>query len=343
MNTTRRALLGAALAAPAVARAQEAITLRLHHFAPAASNNHRQHLLPWAQKVAAESGNRLRIQVFPAMQLGGAPPQLFDQARDGVVDMAFLQPGFTPGRFARFEALELPFTAGRVSIPNARAVQRFFERHMLDEFREVHLIAAFGHDRGLIHATRAVRTQDDLRGLRIRFPSRLGGEALRTLGAGAVGLPVGQIPEAISQRVIDGALVPWEIVPALRLHEMVRHHTEIPGANSFYMVTFAVVMNRARHAGLPPDLRAVLDANSGAWHAAFAGRIWDENAAPSEELARRRGNEIGAISEAEAARWKEAVRPVGEAWFAQMRERGVDGPALAAEAAALFAEEAARG
>jgi TRAP-type C4-dicarboxylate transport system substrate-binding protein len=299
--------------------------------------------MPWAQKIAAESNNRLRVQIFPSMQLGGAPPQLFDQARDGVVDIVWTLPGNTPGRFPSIEVFELPFLAHEKAAPNARAVQRFFERHMIEEFREVHLIAAFGHDRGLIHATRAVRTQEDLRGLRIRFPSRLGGEALRTLGAGAVGLPVGQIPEALSQRVIDGALVPWEIVPALRLHEMVRFHTEIPGPNSFYMVTFAVVMNRARHAALPPDLRAVLDANSGAWHAAFAGRIWDENAAPSEELARRRGNEIGAISEAEAARWKEAVRPVAETWFAQMRERGVDGPALAAEAAALFAEEAARG
>src|SRR3712207_7344504 len=81
----RRALaLGGALAAPALLRsppaAAQETTLRLHHFLPAVSNVHRFFLQPWAQKVQSESGGRLRIQIFPAMQLGGAPPQLYDQA-----------------------------------------------------------------------------------------------------------------------------------------------------------------------------------------------------------------------------------------------------------------------
>ncbi|MBD0272485.1 MAG: C4-dicarboxylate ABC transporter, partial [Acetobacteraceae bacterium] len=113
MPINRRALALGALAAPALLRhspaAAQETTLRLHHFLPAVSNVHRFFLQPWAQKVQQESGGRLRIQIFPAMQLGGAPPQLFDQARDGVADIVWTLPGNTPGRFPRIEVFELPF------------------------------------------------------------------------------------------------------------------------------------------------------------------------------------------------------------------------------------------
>jgi TRAP-type C4-dicarboxylate transport system substrate-binding protein len=106
--------------APRPARAQET-TLRLHHFLPAVSNVHRFFLQPWAQKVQSESGGRLRIQIFPAMQLGGAPPQLFDQARDGVADIIWTLPGNTPGRFPRIEVFELPFVSHKRAIVNCKA------------------------------------------------------------------------------------------------------------------------------------------------------------------------------------------------------------------------------
>ncbi|MBW8268330.1 TRAP transporter substrate-binding protein [Caldovatus aquaticus] len=339
----RRALLSgaAALAAPAVLRipraeAQE-VTLRLHHFLPAVSNVHRHFLQPWARKVQEESGNRLRIQIFPAMQLGGAPPQLYDQARDGVADIIWTLPGNTPGRFPRIEVIELPFVAHKRASVNARVTQELFEKHMRDEFRETHIIAAWAHDHGLIHARREVRTMEDLRGLKLRFPTRMAGEGLRALGATAIGLPIPQVPEALTQGVIDGAVVPWEVVPAIRLQEMVRHHTEIPGSPTFYTTSFVLAMNKPRYDSLPADLRRVLDANSGQAAAAMAAKVWDEQGPAVEAQVRRRGNHIVEITAEEKARWQRATQPVVDTWIAQMRERGIDGGALLEEARALIA------
>ena len=94
---------GAAVAAPAISRAAwgqtPQVTLKLHHFLPPVSNGHSKLLAPWAKKVEADSGNRIKIDIFPSMQLGGTPPQLFDQARDGVADIVWTLPGSTPGRF----------------------------------------------------------------------------------------------------------------------------------------------------------------------------------------------------------------------------------------------------
>ena len=347
MSSRRRLLtLGAtALAAPALlriprAQAQE-VTLRLHHFLPAVSNVHCFFLQPWAQKVAAESNNRLRIQIFPSMQLGGAPQQLYDQARDGVADITWTLPGTTPGRFPRIEVFELPFVAHQRAIVNCMAVQEFAAKNLQEEFREVHPLCIWAHGEGLIHSRREVRTMEDLAGLKLRFPSRLNGEALRALGAAPIGMPVPQVPEALSQGVIDGAVVPWEVVPAIRLHELVRNHTEIPGSPTLYTTSFILAMNKARYAALPDDLRRVIDANSGMAAAEMAAKPWDEQGPVVEQMVRRRGNQIIAITEAEKQRWVQATQPVIDAWLAQNRDRGFDAAVLLAEARALVAKNGA--
>lgn len=342
--TTRRTLLGSALAAPALLRpaalrAQE-VTLRLHHFLPAVSNVHRHFLQPWARKVQDDSGNRIRIQIFPAMQLGGAPPQLYDQARDGVVDIAWTLPGYTPGRFPRIEVFELPFVADRRAAPNARATQALVAGPIAEEFRDIHVICAWSHDGGLIHAKREVRTLEDLRGLKLRFPTRQAGEALRALGAAPVGLPVPQVPEALSQGVIDGAVVPWEVVPSIRLQEMVRHHTEIPGSPTLYVASMLLVMNPAKYAALSPEAKRALDANSGDVGSQLAARVWDEQGPVVAQAARRRGNSIIEITAEERVRWQRTTQPVTDAWIAQMRERGIDGGALLEQARAALARGA---
>jgi TRAP-type transport system periplasmic protein len=329
----------AALAMPHVARAQAGeVTLRLHHFLPAVSNVHRFFLQPWAQKIQQESGNRLRIQIFPSMQLGGAPPQLYDQARDGVADITWTLPGSTPGRFPRIEVFELPFVSHKRAIVNCRAVQEFADKHLREEFREVHPLCVWGHGEGLIHSKREVKTMEDLRGLKLRFPSRLNGEALRALGAAPVGMPVPQVPEAMSQGVIDGAVVPWEVVPSIRLQEMVRNHTEVPGSPTLYIATFILGMNRAKYEPLPEELRKVLDANSGQAAAEMAAKPWDERGPVVEEMVRKRGNQITVITEEEKRRWVQTTQPVVESWVGQMRDRSLDGAALLAEARALVAK-----
>ena len=254
MTATRRGFLtlaGGAVASPALLREGHAqapqVTLKMHHFLGPLSNGHAKLLAPWAKQVEADSGGRIKIDIYPAMQLGGAPPQLYDQARDGVVDLVWHLLGSSAGRFPGIEVVELPFVAARRGVTNAKACQELYETHLRDEFREVHPICVWAHDHGVVHANKPVRTLEDLRGLKLRSPTRQAGEALRLLGASAVGMPVPQVPEALAQRVIDGAVIPWEVIPALKVNELVRNHTEIPGSPTLYTATFVLAMNRPRY------------------------------------------------------------------------------------------------
>ena len=341
--TTRRVALFGALAAPATlyiprARAQAPeITLRLHHFLPAVSNAHRHFLMPWAQKIGTESQGRLRVQIFPAMQLGGAPPQLYDQAKDGVVDIVWTLPGNTPGRFPSIEVIELPFVAHKRASVNARVVQELHDTRFRQEFADTQILCAWAHDAGVIHARREIRRQEDLNGMKLRFPTRQAGEALRALGAAPIGMPIPQVPEALATGVIDGAVVPWEVVPAIRLHETLRNHTEIAGSPTFYTASFVLAMNKARYEGLPADLKRVMDANSGQAAAVMAARVWDEQGPLVEEIVRRRGNAIIELAPEEAARWARTTQPVIDNWVRAMGERNIQGGALLEETRALIA------
>jgi TRAP-type transport system periplasmic protein len=345
MTISRRTLLaagGSAIAAPTVwtssVLAQSVVTLKLHHFLPPVSNGHARMLAPWAKKVEEASAGKIKIDIFPSMQLGGTPPQLFDQARDGVADIVWTLPGNTPGRFPTTEVFELPFLCARRGIVNAQAAQEFADANLKDEVKDVKLLSYWAHDHGLLHTNKAIATMDDIKGLKLRNPTRLAGEALRALGATPVGMPVPQVPEALAQKVIDGAVVPWEVVPAIKVAELTKFHTEIPGSPTLYTASFFLAMNKAKFDGMPAELKAIMDKESGQAFAKLAGGMWDERAVAVSEDTKKKGNTISTISEAEKAKWVAACAPVTAKWIEDVKARNLDGAKLVAAAKELVAK-----
>lgn len=337
MRLSRRSLMktgGALLAAPFIlgtgaARAQGTVTLKLHHFLPPASNVHQRLLLPWAKTLEEQSKGAIKIDIFPAMQLGGKPPQLYDQAANGVVDIVWTLPGNTPGRFPSTEVFELPFVAAQKAIVNAQACQEYGQTHILKETGDTQLLCFWAHDQGLIHTNKEVKSSDDLVGLKLRNPTRLAGEALAALGATPVGMPIPQVPEALAQRAIDGCVIPWEVVPSIKVNELTKFHTEISGSPTLYTATFFLAMNKSKYDALPADLKAVLDANSSMTFARKAGEMWDSVGAEVRAAIEASGSgTISAIGEDEKAKWVAATKPVHDKWIEDMKAKDIDGQAL---------------
>jgi TRAP-type transport system periplasmic protein len=345
MRSSRRRLLGGLggmLATPFVARmslGQSAdFRLKLHHFLARNGNVPAKFIAPWARKIETESKGRIAIDIFPSMQLGGSPQQLFDQARDGVVDFVWTLPAYTAGRFPLIEVFDLPFVGARKAVPNSKALQEYYEANLRDEFKEVRPICFFAQDHGVIHANKAVKTLDDLRGMRIRFSARLLGDALRAVGVNAISLPVPQVPEALAQGAIDGLVLAWEAVPTLKIHELVKFHTEIPGSPTLSTTSFLLAMNKQRYESLPGDLKAVIDANSGLQPAAQAGSIWDEQAAVVTDLVQKRKNTVVELPDDNVKAWQKLVEPIHAAWVKQVTDRGHNGAKLLDSARELVAK-----
>ncbi len=341
-NFSMRALAcsvaASAMLAAIPASAQE-VTLRVHHFLPPGAPVPANFITPWAEKVEAESDGRIAVEVNAAMSLGGTPPTLIDQARDGVVDIVWTLAGYTPGRFPKAEVFDLPFIAAGAE-PTSRAAWRFYEQHLTDELADIHPIALHVHGPGVFHMRApAVEQLGDLDGRSVRGPTRMITRLLETLGATPVGMPVPQVPEALSRNVIDGTVIPWEVTLSLRVPELVDTHTEFGGDRSFYTTFFLFAMNRESYDELPDDLKAVIDANSGYETSGWVGRVMDEGDHPAREVAVERQNQIVQIEGEELARWQEAADSVISEWIAEMEERGIDGQQLIDDLTALIDAE----
>ncbi|AHM03806.1 TRAP transporter solute receptor, unknown substrate 3 [Roseibacterium elongatum DSM 19469] len=287
------------LAGPVAAQdADPEVTLRFQHFVSPLSANPSHFMEPWAQAIEDQSGGRIAVEIYPFMQLGGAAPSQYDLIRDGAIDGGWVIPGYQPGRFPEAEALELPFMVTKSGEEASRAAWRFTQEYLMDDFADVHLIAAHMHGRGLMHVNGpAIEDIADLDGLRLRGPSRPATLLLERLGATPVGMPVPAFPEALARGVVDGGVITWEMSPSLRLDELVQSHTDVAGDRSLYNLYFIWAMNRDVYEGLPEDLRAVIDANSGMMASAWAGRAHDIGDAEGRAAMEAAGNEIATLSE----------------------------------------------
>jgi len=323
------------VAASTFAASAQDVTLRLHHFLPERASLNSVLVAGLVERLAEASEGRLQVEVFTAMSLGGRPGDLFDQAADGAVDIVLTLPGYTPGRFNRSEVFELPFMMPD-SEATAAAYWDLIEADLQDgEFADVKVLAGWVHGPGVIHTKDPVEKLEDVAGMELRGPTRLITDLLGELGATPVGMPLPMIPENVSKGVISGAVVPWEIVPAIKLHELVSNHTEIGSDPALYTSTFVLVMNWDAYEGMPEDLREILDAETGKAFSAGAGRMMEEWDAPSREIAS--GNNIIQLDADEVARWVEAAQPVYDRWVARASDEGFDGAATIEQARSLIA------
>lgn len=332
-------LASVALAAMTGVAAAQEVTLRIHHFLSADAPIQKGLFEPWEKTVEEQSGGRIDVQIYPSMQLGGKPPQLYDQARDGVVDIAWTLLGYTPGRFPISEAFELPFMAGTAT-ETTMALQDYQAKYMGDELKDVHPLVLHAPAAYKFHTKdKPIAAMGDLAGLKIRAPSRTMTDGLNALGATAVGMPVPEVPQALTTGVIDGAVIPWEVFGSLRIESVTKDHTEFGSDNGGLSTSvMALVMNKAKYDALPDDLKKVIDDNSGAALAAMAGEVLDAAEVEERQKAVDAGHTITIIPEADLAEWKEASQPVIDAWVKSMNDSGHDGQAMLDDAQAMLAK-----
>ena len=339
----RRSLLktgvAAAVATSSVATLAQApvVTLKFHTFMAPQSNVWINMHKAWMDKVEKESGGRIKFEAYPAMQLGGTPVQLYDQAKDGVVDIIWTLPGNTAGRFPRVEVFELPFMMSNAEA-TSKAYWEYVQTLAADEFKEVQVLALQVHGPGVIHTVdKVIDTVDDVKGLKMRGPTRQVTKLLAALGATPVGMPLPGIPDALSKGTIQGAVIPWEVVPAVKVHELTKFHAEFdPAGGALYTTTFVMAMNKAKYNSLPADLKKIIDNNSGMETSAWLGKAQQAGDVAGRKSASDRNNKIYTIKPAEALNFRNKSKAIELEWVEDMNKRGFDGKKLLDGAKALI-------
>lgn len=322
------------------ARAADEVVLKLAHFLPPVAPAHAQVIQPWCDRIAAESNNRMKCQIFPAMQLGGTPSQLVDQVRNGVADIVWTAPGYSAGRFPAIEALELPFMVAN-ALDGSRMTWEYYNEFAKTEFAAYKVLAVHIDGGGLFHTANSdVKSLGDVKGLKLRTPTRLAAKTLQSLGGVPVSMPPSQVADAIAKGVVDGGLLPWELMRPTKIDEVTKFHIAPPAGRPFPVATvLSVLMNKQKYESLPADLKAIIDRNSGPVLVEAFGKVWDDvTAANLKYAATIPGSTVTNLDPVAYQAMRDAAKPVEEEWIKDVSARNLDGQKLADGARALSAK-----
>lgn len=327
---TIRAFAAAAAAAFSLGVAAEPVTLKFASFEPPMAPITGRVFIPWAEEVSKASGGTLKIEVFPGGVLGRNPLQQLKLVQDGVADLTWTVPGYTPGRFDDTEVAELPFLV-TTATSGSLAMTRLHEKGMLAGFDEIKLLLIGTVPANAIHSRTPVKTLADLKGKRIRAGSSQISKLVEVLGAVPVQLGATQVAESLARGVIDASLNEWNFVATFKIDEVVHYHLVAPMGT----VAVMVPMMKARYDALPAQARAALDAASGeALARRFGGVVDAANDATRERVAHSGKNTVVTLSPAEEQAWRKATQPVVDAWRAARPKNAKLYDAFAAELAA---------
>ncbi|MAM38518.1 MAG: C4-dicarboxylate ABC transporter substrate-binding protein [Erythrobacter sp.] len=343
----RRTFLGAltvaasTLALSSAALAEE-YTFRLHHFLGQQAPVQTKMLEPWARAVEENSGGQVKIEIFPSMTLGGRPPELVQQARDGIVDLVWTANGYTPGLFPRTEVMELPTVYKNDPKAANLALYDLFKSDLEQEYTGLEVMFLHVHaGQALQTANLDVTSLEDLKGAKLRIPTRTGAWVIEALGATPIAMPVPELPPALQKGVVDGALIPWEIIPPLKIQDQTKYQIELFERERFGNTTFQVSMNKARWDGLPEDIqKAFRDASGRDWWGQV-GDIWRASDDFGIKVATDAGNTHRILTEEQTKPFLDAMQVVVDRWVEEVSAKGIDGAALVEKTRSLVAENAA--
>jgi TRAP-type C4-dicarboxylate transport system substrate-binding protein len=342
----KRAVLAALCAAAAIGLALDAtpamsqeVTLRVHTFMPPVANPVKHFLIPWAEKVGKDSNGRIKVQVFTAMQLGGNPAQLLQQARDGVVDIIWTLPGFTPGIVVKDEVFELPFVH-RDTRSTVLALQDFAEMHLKKELAPYHVLLVHAQAGSLYMTKEPINKVEDFKGMKLRTPSRTAAWTVEAVGGSPVQVALPELAPMLSKGTVSGAVLTYEIAPAVKMQDLVDNFTTFSGAQPRMATTvFMFLMNKQKYESLPPDLKKVIDDNSGRKLAPFAIQVWDMIDQDGLKVMHTKPkNKFVTLNAAETEKYRKLVQPVFARFKDELDKRGDNGAKVIADAEALVAK-----
>ena len=320
-----RNLFGAASVmamAAMTAQAQE-VTLALSHWVPPTHPLQVRGMEPWAASIAEASEGRILVELYPAQQLGAAADH-YDMARDGIVDIGFINPGYQPGRFPILAAGELPFTIDNAT-SGSRALHEWYSNYIDAEMPDVHVCMVHLHDPGTLHGTSGpLAAPADFAGMNIRPAHGTMARLVNALGAASVQVPAPAMRDLITSGGADATASPWGSLFVFGVQDAVTHHLDMP----FYVTTFAFVMNQGTYDGLSDANRAVMDEHcSPEWSERMAAGWAEAEAAGRAQLEEMGGHTFYQPNAEQVAEWRAVAAPLIDEWKTAVAATGTDADA----------------
>ena len=256
MKFAKSILIAALACAAGLAQAQP-VKLKFAVFSPDSERLYNTVKKPWAEAVNKAAGGTIDIEIFPNGALGRAPQQQAQMVLDGVADIGFIVPAFTPGRFPDTEVMELPGLYQDLA-EGTRVYTNLVRNGVLKDYGDYFPIAMWSTPPFSFHANYPINTIADLKGRKVRGGGVIQLESVKALGGVPVGMPPTEVPEALSRRTIDASTSQPAVLFDFGLDRVTTHHYFV----RLGVVALAVVMNKKKYDSLPAQAQKAIKDHS---------------------------------------------------------------------------------
>jgi TRAP-type C4-dicarboxylate transport system substrate-binding protein len=321
--TIAAALAVSLLASAAVPAAAAEVELRLAHWLPPTHPVQPLGMEPWIESIKQASEGRIDVTIFPASQLGAAPDH-YDMARDGIADISYTNPGYQAGRFPIYSLAEIPFHATNAK-SGAKALHEWYAPIAETEMADVKFCLINPHDPGTLHSKEPIKVPEDIRGKNIRPAHATMARFISQLGGASVQVPAPEAREAITKGTADAMTFPWNSIYIFGIDQATKYHLDMP----FYLSAQMLLFNKATYEGMSEENRKVIDDHCTAeWSEQFSIGWADNEYSGRQKMIDSGEHTLYKPTDEEVQLWRDASKPLIEAWRADVEAKGADPDAI---------------
>jgi TRAP-type C4-dicarboxylate transport system substrate-binding protein len=316
----RKTLFALLLTAAMPAFAQEkTFELKISHWVPA-SHPLQKSLEDWGAAVEKASGGTIHYKVFPAQQLGKAKDH-YDMARDGIADVTYVNPGYSPGVFPIIAAGELPFLMSDAK-GGSEALDAWYRKYAEKEMKDVKFCLAFIHSPSSFHSrTKKIVVPEDIKGMKIRPAHDTMAKLVTLLGGANVQVPAPEVRDTLERGVADAVTFPWGSLLLFGIDKVTKYHMDAP----LYVTTFAFVINKNTYDQMSDRQKKAIDDNCNTEAAGRVGEPWGKfEDAGIDKIRAEPGHEIYKLTADQLGQWKKASEPLVKSWADGVKQKFPD-------------------
>ena len=309
---TRRALVVAfaALVPLAAAHAQD---IKERSFKLALQNPKGHPLATGAEKfaelVAAKSGGKFKVNVFPGGTLGGDAPNV-SALQGGTIEFVLLNSGILASQVKDFEVYDFPFMFANAKEADA-VVDGAFGQKLHAKLADKGIVGMAYFElgfRNITNSKRPIATVEDIAGLKLRvIPNAINVDWVKALGANPTPLAFPEVYAALEQKAIDGQENPLNVILSNKFAEVQKH---LAITNHQYNPQSLIFSKKVFDTLSAPEKKILQDAALEA--ARFQRQTSRDAAAGTLDALKKAGMQVTEFSSAEQAKLREKLKPVIE-------------------------------
>jgi TRAP-type C4-dicarboxylate transport system substrate-binding protein len=273
----------------------------------------------WCKEVEKLGNGKIKVAYFPGGTLVPAN-QSYEGAVRGITDISLTSQQWTPGRFPLTEGAALPIGV-KSSTQGTKLINAWYKKFNPKEYDDVKVLYMFTSGPSHFMTLKQLTSINQLKGLKIRAAGETS-KIVSAMGAVPVSVPISDAYEAFQRGVCEGVLLAAETLKAFRWGDLLRGLQWNDGIGS--VSTLLVVMNKEKWNSLSPDVQRIIEQVSEEW-AEKTGPVWDDIDREAIDFAKSQGLKIATISKEEVLVTVQKMKPLLDAYVANMKKLGLPG------------------